>query len=137
MPLWRSKFLSHTSNKIVSFPLPVGRRMRNFCKIEDTFSLQFCMFTVWMMTWRLRSTGGQLDPICGWLGDEEGNNLAKSVERIEKDLKKKTDDIRRKLTRLSMNNQPESTSATVHVERKRSNLNLQLQTPNRLICQNT
>ena len=65
------------------------------------------------------------------------NNLAKSVERIEKDLKKKIDDIRRKLTRLSMSNQPELISATVHAGQKRSILNPQLQIPNKLICQNT
>jgi len=65
------------------------------------------------------------------------NNLAKSVERIEKDLKKKTDDTRRKLTRLSVSNQPESISATVHVGQKRSILNPQLQILNKLICQNT
>jgi len=59
--------------------------------------------------------------------------LAKSIERIEKDLRKKTEDIKNKLMRLIVN--PDSLVMPVVVGNKRPSLTPQLDIPSKQACQ--
>ena len=61
------------------------------------------------------------------------NSLAKSIERIEKDLRKKTEDIKNKLMRLIVN--PDSLAMPVLVGNKRPSLTPQLDIPSKQACQ--